>query len=1605
MDPEETREKRLVSIFRQIPAFSACEDDYLLALARSADVMELRVGEELDMDDDRMYILEFGAVLVSAGDGPSVLFGEGAAFNTRAVVDLDVAREVSRPSEARRRALGGREVRVDIYDPLLSSHRDHDVWNFPAGETSEGWSDLICDSRCLFNVCPFAFDYFKAAQEAEAAEQRAGAESRMRPMPTLGPRLPGQQQVTVRATQGMFKEVEGGETSVALDSVVILALTSEMIREPKPAEVFWNVASPRLSLTGDVRRNSIRLRHARTSVPKNIPKPSPRMFKRWLGHFSQQSQCIANAFCALRRRHAGFLPDVPDEVLWRIAEISHTTKVPPGGKLLVQGSVGFCGADAEPDCLLLIKAGTAQVERMLADEQVLKIAVLGPSAVIGDFSLIGAQAVACASVTAVTEVEVIIIPGRQAMQVFYKFPGVLDKFRATVDRVAGFFKRSSPAVREVMSLLPLFQGLSENQLQDLSKVGEICTYTLHESIKEQGAKDSSMYVLLYGSCIVEKICHGRVGEIVSFGQHFGERSFTGRASRNNAHVRAGSIVTTLLRFDGEQLNQATRSGCDAQIAMHSGSCASKVSKQFAISKIEALSGCSQSFRDAICHSAVYRSYLPGQLVIEEGAQDAAQTVVVCCGRLGIEKARQKVAELTVGASFGELLMLGLTQKRKVSIRALTFCHTVEISRSAFQVVRTKFPDENHFDNFFGKMAETNKDSFTKVRWKCAEGVPQGFAYSLNVACEHKVVPAGTVLAPSDLGPRAVHLSKGDAEIRIGDDVMFELHAPDGEGYGELFNQEVLLSIPNQSAEVFYCKSDCVVQLLHMNSFCYSCTAFWDHQSYVRTAVMTSLLPRLQRRFQTESGAGLPIMRCCPWFRLATKEQSYCAFTYMEVNVWQPGDVLIEEGSQSDSCHFIFHGSAKVLPHSDFKEDELAKPLVVPAPLAFGTAQILKIQLNAPTTVVIDSVSVVGTLKRCDFLHSLKKCPQNPTMRNNIAKCVQEQCQLKSFLSKCVAFLDIPEGFIDIAIRGSEHLLYAPGEFVVTKGESCTFGVSPCYVVMGGVAEVETIPGVFVPCLHVGDLFGEAGSLGLVQKRNAAVRARKGNNCGFLHVLSLCGPAVIAGGHEFPSVCDRLVSLFVARTEKNQKDAAQRAARLKKEILPLLSEVELFKPFPVELLTTIVCNITIQAYKAGATIFDVADDADSMVLVASGRVELKTKHGDTVGVFGTGASFGETALLGFLPVRPAKLQAVSDTRVAFISSELLEGTVRGDASQSVKSVLDFLRSERREQAALGLPLRSLPMQTSITNPSVRMLALHASRLCIPSKAAWMPLSDSSPDGPWFAILGQGRVRIEMVDSGRHVAHLISGVMVREGLVAENAAVLIGEIASEAYRFRLSDLLIAASTTMTDGRPWTGDKPPLQEWYDRCRLLERDSTDRLRQRFVGATGPESSFTPSSTWASVSLQSRGTAKSFTSSGRLDQGCRSRPRASWLCSRASAILVDEVIESSVTTGFLDGGSRPGSRCLGSDSASCWALRASSSLPVLLPSRPCSSGSPTKAFLDENTGCMPGDLLNWTLPPRMSRTSSSVSATRSAPMRGSSRFALPVHSADGRWRGNKGRR
>jgi len=150
-------------------------------------------------------------------------------------------------------------------------------------------------------------------------------------------------------------------------------------------------------------------------------------------------------------------------------------------------------------------------------------------------------------------------------------------------------------------------------------------------------------------------------------------------------------------------------------------------------------------------------------------------------------------------------------------------------------------------------------------------------------------------------------------------------------------------------------------------------------------------------------------------------------------------------------------------------------------------------------------------------------------------------------------------------------------------------------------------------------------------------------------------------------------------------------------------------------------------------------------------------------------------------------------------------------------------QRKQQVERGMPIAALPINVPHTEVGVRAVALQAERFDLNPGETWMPISDSNPSGPHFAVIVAGRAMLEVVSDRRPVMRLSPGSLLVEGAAAEFNSRLRALSAVEGYRVRYYDLSIVTSSIKS-----------AEEWDKRFRLFFEETKHLLASRLMSVRG---------------------------------------------------------------------------------------------------------------------------------------------------------------------------
>ncbi|CAK0865598.1 unnamed protein product [Prorocentrum cordatum] len=528
-----------------------------------------------------------------------------------------------------------------------------------------------------------------------------------------------------------------------------------------------------------------------------------------------------------------------------------------------------------------------------------------------------------------------------------------------------------------------------------------------------------------------------------------------------------------------------------------------------------------------------------------------------------------------------------------------------------------------------------------------------------------------------------------------------------------------------------------------------------------------------------SRGSVGILRFSSLFRAVSDEFATLVSQKLEERIYQPGELITEEGAAGSSMYLLLAGDVEV-------EAGGGPPAACGGRQAFGEAVLLRVAGAYSTTLRARSSCLVQALSRRSLDEVLASFPEERGLFDGL-RVEGGGGGLECSLSRSPSFSGTAPEFVALLCRHSEDVFYAPGEEIVTRGDACALGRSSIFLLVSGQAVVEGLHSQCLGSLGPGHIFGEAGALGFAPSRSATVRAGRG---GLTHCAMLQGPAIEEATRRFPETHGLFRALFEEREEANACIEGRREDWVHAVVVPALRRSRLFAGLPAELVRRVSLPLSEVRYGAGEYIA-AGEELDRMFFLLHGRAEARRRRGGRVLCgLSDGAVLGEAAALGLLPVSTAAVRAASECRALVVPA----GGVRAVAASAqgaapLRQALQLLRQERLRQAESGLPLCALGLGFAAQDFCARVVNLQAECVELHADACWHPRPDSDPCGPHFGVLVGGRGALVLGLEERPVMALAPGSLLPEGLYAKYGAHVRAQAAGQVYRVRLVDFMLA------------------------------------------------------------------------------------------------------------------------------------------------------------------------------------------------------------------------
>lgn len=1367
-DTQRKRDPVIQALSKKI-LFQHCSHHFLASLVKTADRMYLKAEQSwanIDTEPSHLLVIESGAARVAVGGGLHVLVGPGTVLNQAALLSAEYLQcAVAEDEGPTYEIIGAEKSACKVYEARLPDNNM--IFN----------GNLTGDQLCFYNLCPSAC---VASHRPSLKHLLSGEHDR----------LPLRLQGGAKGEAPMSKcdradFMSGGAVFVTIDMQLIYLVGSDY-----PSDII--------------------------AFEANLTN----MQRRWQ---------------LVMKRCQSIFVAAPLEVLWTLAEVMEE-------KTLKAGTEVVCEMEPPPEAesVIILESGDCSIEKHTGvnphESKHTPIGKLHQGAIIGDWTLITLGLPRAASVIAETDVHILILPREKMRGIIRSFPGLTAGVGERLNEVANFIRTTlSGCNSEPLLLCDMFAGCTEDFFSEIEPAVKTTTYFCGQVVQdmfeaddessfgesedndvtdgsESGQGDDNaapetgtIHALQFGTCVVAAPGRGMLGEIYqgqSIKHTLAQQQFAELVVSSPIAVVI-SVRIRLLRELMAKYARGKRSGWRASIHCKLANSQGPTVMRMVIQQMEVFKPCANRFVDELCQGVTCRSYMPGQTVVVMGAEDNQQMFMLRRGQIAVEVGGKKVAVMNAGATFGELVMLGVTQNRTATIRCMCFCTMLEIARTSFWDAIERFPSERgHFEQLALKNMQIS------ATWPILEGVPSRFSLLLNLQAARRKFPAGDQSLKTEKSKEtAMLVLSGEASLmnEVGEeiDVLAE---------GSCYNEQILIGIPNYDNTYIVPKSSSEIQTVTPDLWEKILSGFPEERSSVRQNVISYMSRRAEKRLGIEADC---ILQQTALFRIAHHDIIQKVQRRLEPRVFKPGEAIIVAGQEGDTMYVLLEGVAKL--GMSVRNHRAAAEFT--AGMAVGEAVMVGAAKTHSCTIRAKSLCIAQSFCRQDLDEALAQV--HPDIRDAFDACLEDarhesNTNLQHKLRKVPALKNCSASFFTLACKDADDVLFAPGDTLFKRGDFCAAGESPMYVLLSGVAVVEGELGVGLGELCAGDITGEGAALSRATRRSATVRAgrHKFVHCARLHGCHMENALQNAeSGQE-----DFLAELFNRRQSENSEAMVRWASWLESIVIPALRSSPVFTEWPTDVLKKLVAPLSSVYFSKDDVIAEAGTPADSMVAILSGTAEVETKNGMKIGTLKGGTTFGDEAAIEIFSMRTCTVRARDACTVLMLPSGEIQRVLETPEAENTRLEVQRLRTSRVHQGSLGLPISALPLGVAAADACARAVAMQARRSICPAGSSWHPMPDKSPHGPHFAVLvsGRGYLLVEGSTDSRPVMQLCAGSLVPEGLLSKHCAYVRSITTCDFYSVRKSDFMAAVDSI-----------PAGQSWYPSFRLHE----NQIRQQMVG------------------------------------------------------------------------------------------------------------------------------------------------------------------------------
>eukprot|EP00397_Hematodinium_sp_SG-2012_P002354 GEMP01002360.1.p1 GENE.GEMP01002360.1~~GEMP01002360.1.p1 ORF type:complete len:1502 (+),score=332.64 GEMP01002360.1:161-4666(+) len=387
-----------------------------------------------------------------------------------------------------------------------------------------------------------------------------------------------------------------------------------------------------------------------------------------------------------------------------------------------------------------------------------------------------------------------------------KLKSLICKLIENVDR---------PTLRALLRKIPILMAWTEEAVDVIADRMHSSLYVYGEFIckQDQVTGMHTMYVIESG--VVEVIVNReKVGELGS-GQSIGEIGVMGLTQKRTATLRCATMVRCFC------VRQSDLSAALSQFPHYRGSLRKYAHDLFnsgagpsanrGIATAEMFCFCNERFLYLLELFSTNSIYLPQDVLIKEGSQHNSDLLYIKQGICVVRTKGRTIAELKAGSLFGEMMMLGLVDRRTVTVTAISCVYCQVLTKESFMNALKECPEEIDYFRDLGirrRVENFCRDTFALRELRFFSHCSEAFAQQLRQVLKPFMHLANaSIMTEGAVGTTCQILYDGTADVIVDGQKVDQLEA------GCVFGELCALGLTSRIAATVVATTPCFVHIV------------------------------------------------------------------------------------------------------------------------------------------------------------------------------------------------------------------------------------------------------------------------------------------------------------------------------------------------------------------------------------------------------------------------------------------------------------------------------------------------------------------------------------------------------------------------------------------------------------------------------------------------------------------------------------------------------------------------------------------------------------------------------------------------------------------------